>query len=167
MKVELLRGISGYLSTMSCTVKADFQGEMRRFVLPKDTTMEDFVTKMRNLFPGLGEDFNVYYRDNEGDVVRIGTIKELHDACEMSDDVLRLNVHSQKTEPSAVQTMEPRSQLDWDLSRFFADPFGMFEHDPFLHQFDFGFRFPWEHRQLKLKQKEEQLKHQREYEKKM
>lgn len=158
---------------MSCTVKAEFQGEMRRFVLPKDATMDTFVAKMREIFPALEEsDFNVYYRDHDGDVVRIGSTEELHHACETCGDILRLAVRAltPQTQPAPpTPTREPRSQLDlWDPSRLFSmDPFSAFESDPFFQQMGFGLHFPWEHRQLRLRQREEQLKHQREYEEKM
>ena len=165
---------------MSVTIKADFHGEMRRFVLPKDTTMDTFVAKMREFFPSLGEnEFNVYYRDQDGDVVRIGSTEELQHAFEIGGDVLRLAIQCQRPEPAGlvqptVPPSEPRTLLDiFNPGRLFsADPFNIFEDEPFYGGNNWllpweNIHMPWEHRLLKLRQKEEQLKHQREYEKRM
>ena len=162
---------------MSVTIKADFHGEMRRFVLPKDTTMDTFVAKMREFYPSLGEnDFNVYYRDQDGDVVRIGSTEELQHAFDIAGEVLRLAIQCQKPQPEQppVPAKEPHRLLDLlnPGSLFSMDPFNLFEDEPFYGGNNWllpweNIHMPWEHRLLKLRQKEEQLRHQREYERKM
>lgn len=165
---------------MAGTVKADFGGEMRRFPLATDATVETLNEKLCELFPRLkGMQFDVYYRDPDGDVIRIGGDDELRHAWTVcgEENVLRLSVQC------VSSAGEPRRSTSGHLVHAPMDVWGSYGGfmDPFTSTFDSLFQafddpffthgkqwwLPWERRQLSLKQREEQLKHQRELEEKL
>ena len=170
---------------MAGTVKAECGGELRRFPVGTDATLEALNDKLRELFPRLKEmQFDIYYRDPEGDAVRIGSDDELKHAWTIcgEENVLRVVIQQCPNRASYAYRGEPRRSTSGHLVAVPLDMiwggFGGMT-DPFTSSFDSLFRvfdepfygkqwwLPWERRQLSLKQREEQLRHQREVEEKL
>ena len=162
---------------MAGTVKAEFGGEIRRFPLDTDATLEALNDKLGQLFPRLKDmQFDLYYRDPDGDVIRIGSDDELKHAWTTcgEENVLRLMIQC---------VSEPRRSSSGHLIHVPMDVWGGYGGvtDPFTSSFESLFRafddpffthgkqwwLPWERRQLSLKQREEQLRHQREVEERL
>ena len=164
---------------MSLTIKAECCGEVRRITMDNTTTLEDFNEKMKSVFGCVQKEdveFDVFYRDQDGDTIRIGSTEELHHAFAICGEVLRVAIVPRKQSckecPAPTQQRENLGSslglMDWSVPNLFGsfhDQFSAFERDPFFR--DFGHWPNWEGRQLRLKQREEQLKHQREVEEKM
>ena len=166
---------------MAGIVKAECGGELRRFSMGTDATLEALNDKLRELFPRLKEmQFDIYYRDPEGDAIRIGSDDELKHAWTTcgEESVLRVMIQCASC---ASCGGEPRRSASGHLVASPMDVWGGFGGmmDPFTSSFDSLFRvfdepfygkqwwLPWERRQLSLKQREEQLRHQREVEEKL
>ena len=166
---------------MAGIVKAECAGEIRRFPLGTDATLETLNAKLCELFPRLKDmQFDIYYKDPDGDAIRIGGDDELTHAWTTcgEETILRIVIQC------VTSAGEPRRTTSGHLVHIPMDVWGGFGGmaDPFTSTFDSLFQafddpffahhgrqwwLPWERRQLSLKQREEQLRHQRELEEKL
>ncbi len=93
-------------------VKANFDGDIRRFRLPAAPTFTDLVAQLSSMYSL--SDFVVKYKDEEGDLVTLGSDSELAEAIAGAPNgILRLDVlRSPFAEPVAPvdsqTTAEPR-----------------------------------------------------------
>ena len=167
-------------------IKATLQNTVRRFSVPDGVSFEDIRKKLVEIFPELKgtapESVTLYYRDPDGDLVVVSSDEELHTAEQLisEDKTLKLLVGVTEHKPAKHEEEveeEDEEELIHNLLGLVLSPFNN-QHLHSRHSVLGGLQSPldnlfslgttsWSDRRRVLKQQEERLRRQREYEERM